>query len=256
MKNKLNGWLIGGIVAGLIAFIALFNVLSSATKTEAMVVAAQKIAPDMQITPAMLKVVYTRPSDVPSNVTTSEQAVVGRYSMHSILSGDPILSGDLASTLSAAGGSLTAALGPSDRAMAVEASVSQALAGNLSPGAVVDVIEVTNPSSNASGSVSQVPPSASYVATKVHVLAVSPSSSALANASTNTTITGSTSSSKPTSFVPGIYTLDVTSSEAEALALAQVDGTLYLVLDPPGALPAPSGTFTPTPQVPVGPTPN
>ena len=250
--RKLNSWLIGGIVLGIIAFIAMFSVLSSATKTEPMITAATTIRPDTQITASMLKVAYTRPSDIPPGALRNSSLVVGDYAAHTLVSGDPVLKADLAPSISAAGGSLTAPLGPGDRAMAVSASVSQALAGNITPGALVDVIEVAN---TGGVSTTQAPPTASYLVSKVRVLAVSPSASALSNASQNSTISG-VAPKTGTTFIPGIYTLDVTAQEALSLALGESTGTLYLVLDPPNASTAPAASVSgPNTSVAIGPTP-
>jgi Flp pilus assembly protein CpaB len=122
----------------------------AAVPTSSIIVAAREIPPKTQITTSDLKLVKMNTEVVPPAALTKAEDVVGRITITSISTGEPILAtklggpnGQVFVVIPAASlgtdGNIVAGT-PNYRAMSLTVADSQAAGGNILPGDIVDVL--------------------------------------------------------------------------------------------------------------------
>ena len=254
MRNRMNIMVVVGLVLALAVGVGVYKALQRHTATVMVVVAKEYIPHYAKITPQMVTVASAPPAAVPPGGLADAGLVVGHYAAATIFPGQIVVAAAVASQASGGSAGLLAALSPNIRAFSVQATVPNAVAGQVAPGDLVDVVSVlgssgtSNSSSAASGAVT--------VVQHVTVLAVSPPTG-------GPIVTSSKSSSTAAAGAQGsqsgnVYTLALTPSQVQLVALAENSGTLFLSLDPSHG----ATTFSGTPTQPaafgsaqVGPTP-
>lgn len=236
MKTGVNLMTVVGLVLSLIAGIAVYEVLGHHAPTSQVVVATTTIPQFASISASDVVLVNETSSDVPPNAIGGMGQAVGHFATTTIFPGQILVGGAVAVTAAGGSSGLLAALGPNVRAYSVSASVADAIAGNIAVGDQVDIIVTTGGASGNGNALGGSGPSASIVVQHVTVLAVATSSgSAIASGASNTVAPSSTSSSSSSQQEAAIYTLALTPTQVETVALAQASGALSLALDPPSA---------------------
>lgn len=242
--------LAAGTVMAIIVAVGVFMVVSSAkVHTVAVVVAKQTIPARTQITRSELTIVHLPSLDVPRNATGN---VLGRWTIHTILSGQPIQR-----TAIQTRGSLTYGLAVGDRAFSVPVSTTTAAGGQITPGITVDVITVTGQASGNTSAAASLP-TAQTLIQDVTILSVQQPSGSPQQTTTTPTSTGSSLASPPASAGSSssaaahyIVTLAVTSGQAQQLAFALgVGDTIYIAVRPPHASDLPLSGTTALPSLP------
>jgi pilus assembly protein CpaB len=212
------------VVLGLIAVLILNSYLGASRRAQPglaavggtpVVVASLPITRGMTLQPILLKVVNYPQGSVPaSGYASVAQLMSGpgqRVALRDLVPDEPVLAPDV----SQPGGrsTLSAALDPGTQAVALRASDVTAVGGFVLPGDQVDVLLTRSVSqgNDAQNSVAQI------VAENVKVLAVDQSDNDQDN--------------KPT--VAKAITVEVTPTQAQAIALGEVVGTISLSLRRP-----------------------
>lgn len=215
-----------GLVLSLVAGIVVYETLNRHAPTRQVVVATTTIPQYAAISPKEVVAVSETASDVPPNALVSPTQAVDHFATSTIYPGQVIVADAVATTAAGGSSGLLAALGPNVRAYSVNASVADAIAGNIAVGDKVDII-VT--SSSHVGGFGGTGPSASIVVQHVTVLSVATSNGAVIAGGAGSTQSNSSSQQQEAA----IYTLALTPAQVEAVALAQSSGSLSLALDPP-----------------------
>jgi Flp pilus assembly protein CpaB len=211
--------------------ITFFSVLAwtSADQTVAVYVARSDIPARRQLTAEMVTRRDVDEDSLPVGAVRDADAVVGRYTVDAIYSGEVISVARLADASADSAEALSADLPANTRVLSVPADVSAALAGRIKAGDVVDVIAVVT-QEGSSGRI------ATTLVQQALVLDTAPAEAALnASARGNETDgTGTAVTDTATGYLPGIYTLALSPEQAQMVALAASSGELYLSLNPVG----------------------
>jgi pilus assembly protein CpaB len=215
MRNKRLLFVLGGAVLfGLVAAVSVSRYLSNAQATPRnmrdVVVAKVEIPLGTQVVAEQLMRVQYPSNAVPDGAFDVEQKVVGRVVVQNVSAKEPITDFKLAAEGSAAG--LSAVIPEGYRAMTVKVDDVIGVAGFLQPGTMVDVLTVIQP--NEEGTARN--PISKIVLQNVKVLASGQNMDKPKN--------------ERESEVVRAVTLQVTSEQAEKLALAAVEGKLRLVM--------------------------
>lgn len=189
------------------------------------IVAATEIPARAPITLAMLAKVQRPASAVDPDAITDPKTIVGQLSLITIPVGATITASKIGKPANAA---LPVRLQPGMRAVSVQVDKVKSVSGLLQPGDRVDVIAVPQKSSNQ-------PPPAATILRGVRVLAM------------GDTLETSSATPSPDEANSTTITLEVTPSQADLLAMADVNTTLRLALrsprEKPNSLPAESLHF-------------
>jgi pilus assembly protein CpaB len=215
MRNKrLLFVLAGAVVFGLVAAVSVSRYLSNAQATprnmQNVVVAKVDIPLGTQVVAEQLMKVQYPSNAVPDGVFDAEEKVVGRVVVTNLAAREPITDFKLAAEGSAAG--LSAVIPEGYRAMTVKVDEVMGVAGFLQPGTMVDVLTVIQPQEEGASR----NPVSKIVLQNVKVLASGQNMDRPKNEREAETVRA--------------VTLQVTSEQAEKLALAAVEGKLRLVM--------------------------
>lgn len=243
--------LAAGAVLAIIVAVGVYTVVRAArVHTVAVVVAARVIPARTQIIKSELIIVHLPPLDVPADAIGN---VVGRWTIHTILPGQPIQRAAIESR-----GVLTYGLASGDRAFSVPVNTTTAAGGQIASGVAVDVIVVTGSQSSSNTSSAPSAPSAQTLIQDVTILAVEQPSGAPQSATSSQTPASSLASPSSSQTSSGsstsqyVVTLAVSAGQAQQLAFALGEGdSLYLAVRPPHATDnalAPTTVLPPVPQ--------
>ncbi len=175
------------------------------------VVAATEIPARAPITKAMLAVVERPASAVDPDAVTDPRAIVGKLALITIPTGGTITSSKIGQPGNAA---LPVRLRPGMRALSIEIDKVKGVSGLLQPGDRVDVIAIPP-------KVGDQPPPAATILRGIRVLAL------------GNTLEYSSATPSPNEQSAATVTLEVTPSQADLLAMADVNTTLRLALRSP-----------------------
>ena len=175
------------------------------------IVAATEIPARAPITLAMLAKVSRPASAVDPDAITDPKAIVGQLSLITIPAGATITASKIGHPANAA---LPVRLQPGMRAVSIQVDKVKSVSGLLQPGDLVDVIAVPPKASNQ-------PPPAATILRGVRVLAI------------GETLEYSSATPSPDEANSTTITLEVTPSQADLLAMADVNTTLRLALRSP-----------------------
>lgn len=179
------------------------------------IVAATEIPARAPITRQMLAVVERPASAVDPDAVSNERAIVGQLALITIPAGATITSSKIGQPANAA---LPVRLQPGMRAVSIEIDKVKGVSGLLQPGDRVDVIAVPPKSGNQ-------PPPAASILRGVRVLAL------------GNTLEYSSATPSPNEQSSTTVTLEVTPSQADLLAMADINTTLRLALRSPREAP-------------------
>ena len=214
LKNRTALGVICIVLSLLICFgvTPLFN--RSLTQTAEIVRMTKDAAAGEQITDSMVQAVEVGSYNLPENVLSSKESVVGKYAMADLYAGDYILGGKLADE-PAAENEYLYNLDGSRQAMSVTIrSFALGLSGKLKSG---DIVSILAPDYNGSGK-AEVPAELQYV----EVIGVTASSGYDANTDEK--------SGRDEKELPSTVTLLVTAEQAKLLAELEADGNIHLSL--------------------------
>lgn len=175
------------------------------------VVAAVEIPARAPITRQMLSVVERPATAVDPDALTDERAIVGQLALITIPPGGTITSSKIGAPANAA---LPVRLTPGMRAISIEVDKVKGVSGLLQPGDRVDVIAVPPKIGNQ-------PPPAATILRGIRILAL------------GNTLEYSSATPSPNEQSAATVTLEVTPSQADLLAMADVNATLRLALRSP-----------------------
>ena len=242
MKRFLNAQTMIGLALAALVLLLTVSVLGSASKKMIVYTAKSDIAARKQIDAASLEMTSMNPADVPVGSLLNSALIIGHYTLGPVFTGQTFVTGNVTSTENGSADVLTQGMTGDERAFSISAQVGQALAGRLTPGDQVDVVAVLTGGGGSSNA------EAITLISNATVLDINLSASqieAAGSTSSSTKATNPATSSSPPVTVPGIYTLALTATQVETLALAESNGTLYLSLDPQaGSTPASGGPVT------------
>jgi pilus assembly protein CpaB len=211
VKQRSGGitFLVLSVIAGLAAAILAVQFLRSAARTVTVLVAAKEIPAFTELVPNMFTARQVPVSAVPSDAMTSPSALNGRFNRSLLLEGEVMRQGDLAQATTE-GGWLSAKLTetgvPGTRAFSVTVDNTTGVGGTVEVGDKVDVVATVKlEQANGSGTIF-----AKVIAAGAPVLHKTAADSS------------------------GKYSviLQVTPSQAEAIAFAQMTGNLSLATNP------------------------
>ena len=205
-----------GLLAAWYASSWLTNVETSVRQAETIemetvVVAARDVPFGVTFDETMLALIEMPVSQLPKNVITSQQAVLGKFALRPFLEGEMIVPDRVGDSMSA--GMLAARIQPGMRAISVRVDAVTGVAGFVMPGDRVDILSLRS----ASG---QEAYRSSLLLQNMRVLAVDQDTDNEAG--------------RPN--LMNTVTFEATPDEAEILALADRVGALQLILRNPGEL--------------------
>ena len=229
--KRVNLMTIVGVILALFAAIGTYSVMKKHSATEQVVVVTSYIPPHSQVTQQMVAAQAIPTSAVPAGAVLPSEPVIGHYTTAAIYPGQVMVQGDLASTKAGGSAGLLGELSANDRAFSVEVAEASSAAGDIVPGDQVDVIAVAGNSGSGASGASNVN-SATTVVQHVTVLGSTTATAANAGASSSTPASSSSSSPPPATSSSAVYTLALTPTQVQLVALAEASGTLYLSLDP------------------------
>jgi pilus assembly protein CpaB len=217
MRNRIFAVLAIAVLAGGGLAYGTYNMMQNqpvktvATPTQPVVVAAADLSLGAELKAEDLKVLAFPAGQAPEGSFAQPQEIVGRGVIVSIVKGEPILPGKLASKEAGAG--LPPVIPDGMRAVSVRVNEVIGVAGYVLPGSRVDVIATASPTNEAKDTTSKV---------------------VLANVLTLTAGTRMEQDSKDGKPVQvTVVTMAVTPEQAERLALASTEGKIQLALRNP-----------------------
>jgi len=204
--------LVAGIIVALLAGVGTFawlqkrtTVQSQAVVTQPVVVAATDLSWGKVLDASQVKKVDFLKTSLPQGCFSQPSEVEGRTLLYPVKAGEPLFESQLASTSVKVGG-VSAIISPNKRAMAVRVDKVIGVSGFINPGNHVDVLVTINGTTKT-------------VLENVLVLTVGSEVERAGN------------QEKPTNV--DVITMEVTSDEAEKLALAASEGKVMLALRNP-----------------------
>jgi pilus assembly protein CpaB len=201
--------LVLSIVAGLVAAYLSVGFLRGVTRSSAVLVAAREIAPFTPLTADLFTVKHLPQSAVPADAVTNMDDLADRYARTLLLADTVIRQGHLAESTGTQGSlaaKLTEAGQPGMRALAIAVDNATAVGGTLRAGDKVDIIAAVR--------LDRTDAPATTIS-KVIARAVSVLERAEGEGSGKSTVV-----------------VMVTGQMAEAIAFAQMEGTIYLATNP------------------------
>ena len=214
LKNRTALGVVCIVLSLLICFgvTPLFN--RSLTQTTEIVRVTKDVSAGEQITDSMVQAVKVGSYNLPENILSSKESVVGRYAAADLYAGDYILSGKLADAPAAENEYLYNLDGSRQAVSVTICSFALGLSGKLKSG---DIVSVIAPDYNGGGRAA-VPTELQYV----EVIGVTASSGYDANTDAK--------SDKDEKQLPSTVTLLVTAEQAKLLAELEADGSIHLSL--------------------------
>lgn len=232
-RLSLNITTILGLVLAAATFVLALGFLGTKDQTVTVYTASQDIAPKKAITADMVVSSSVATGAVPPGALLTPDAIVGRFTTDAVYQGEVFTDRRVSEQTTSSVDILTAQLGPDARLISISADVGAAVAGRIKTGDSVDVIAVVSDNALSTGVAGVGVPRGAFAQTIIQqavVIDVNLPQDALRQAASDTGTNQAESGSAPV--IPGIYTLAVTGKQAELLALADQNGTLYLTLTP------------------------